>query len=263
MSLSTTERLLLHLPTPPSVLSPPLLPLRLFRTSLPLLLLSALPLALCLPDSRLFLSHHVQHAQNPLRVSGGLSTLQCASWCLRTSGCIKWSLDAAGEPCRLWPLHSSSNALTADREPLYQTKLPEGFAFGTDPAVAYKSRSFQLVGGRTSVVASCREYDPESTPAVPRSQLQYDSMKKLTMTSLWFYIGVWEPETEGEFCDMVSGERVDVPAAWFRYGVVHRSTTNNCMMVSSYGMFTSNCAYQRNGHICEYRPHDPRGDTFE
>ncbi|KAF0288562.1 hypothetical protein FJT64_013063 [Amphibalanus amphitrite] len=177
---------------------------------------------------------------------------RCSALCLRTPSCIKWSRN--NTLCQLHPLHSASNPLTESNNSLYQSKLPEGFSLSADRTVAYRARLFSLLGGREAVISACREYDPEAVPAVPRTKTQYEAMKALTPAGKWLYVGVWEPRVEGEFVDMLTGERVDVPPQWFLYGVVHKSTTSNCMVMLPGGLYTSECNVARHGHICEYRP---------
>ena len=93
---------------------------------LALLLLLSLASARGAVETFHYLSYIVEHAREALADEFG-SLVQCARRCLHTPACVKFSRDHGSGLCRLWPLHSADNPLTADMEPLYQPPLPAGF----------------------------------------------------------------------------------------------------------------------------------------
>ncbi|KAF0308398.1 hypothetical protein FJT64_020379 [Amphibalanus amphitrite] len=199
----------------------------------------------------LYISHTVQHATTPLETVEECSMTQCAVYCHLTDGCVKWSSDPVTRLCQLWPLHSDSNPLTAAAEPLHQPILPEGFIVSDDPSIAYKQRAFSIIGGNVSIISSCRAYDPESFPAFPHTEQQINYLKT-HVTGSYYWIGIWDQETEGVFKDMTTGQTVDLPAAWWWNGVVDTSTTSNCMTLYGSGLWAVACDSEHAGHICQH-----------
>ena len=217
---------------------------------LPLVLLSLL--ASCGGVSGfIYLSHTIAHASTPLNTVEDVSITQCAVWCRLSAGCIKWSHDPSSRLCRLWPLHSVDNPLTETAEPLYQPVLPAEFVLSDDPTIAYRQRSFSIVGGNESIVASCLAYDPEAFPAFPHTEQQI-SYIKTHVTGSYYWIGIWDQQTEGDFRDMTTGQAVQLPAAWWWNSVVDTSTSNNCMTLYSSGLWAVPCTSSHSGHICQY-----------
>ncbi|KAF0305280.1 hypothetical protein FJT64_023061 [Amphibalanus amphitrite] len=199
----------------------------------------------------LYVSHSVQHASRPLKTGGTASLTQCALWCRLTRGCIKWSRDSVTGLCRLWPLHSDSNPLTAAAEPLHQPLLPEGFVLSDDPSIAYRERYVPMVGGNASILASCRAYDPESVPAFPHTERQFNYLKT-HITGYYYWIGIWYRPEEGVFADMTTGRTVDLPAELWWNGWVVASASYRCLTLYSAGPWAVGCGSVREGHTCQY-----------
>ncbi|KAF0302664.1 hypothetical protein FJT64_025247 [Amphibalanus amphitrite] len=120
-----------------------------------------------------------------------------------------------------------------------------------DPTIAYKQRSFSIIGGNVSIISSCQAYDPESFPAFPQT-LQQVQYIKTHVTGSYYFVGIWDEETEGVFKDMTTGEIVDLPPSWWWNGAVDTSTSYNCMTLYSSGLYAVGCGTSQNGHICQY-----------
>ena len=230
-------------------------PLALHR--LPVGLMVTLPvmvmlLSLCTCASGfVYLSHTIAHAVTPLQTSADTSVTVCAILCRMTTGCIKWSHDSASRLCSLYPLHSDSNPLTSSPGSVFQPVLPEGFILSDDPTIAYRQRAFSLVGGNASLIASCRAYDPESFPAFPHTQQQVSYIKTHVIGS-YFWVGMSDQETEGQWKDMTTGQVATLLPQWWWNSAADTSTSNNCMTLYSGGFWAVPCSGTQDGHICQY-----------
>ena len=177
------------------------------------------------------------------------SLTQCAIVCHHSAACVKFSRARDSHLCQLWPLHSPTNPLTADKEPLFQPRLPPGFTASENPAIAYRARKFSLQGGKEAIIDSCREYDPEAFPASPRDMDQLDNIRRDLDTGSFLVIGLWDGEEEGVYRDMVTNEHVTVAARIFDADVA-----NDCISMSSLYVYAVPCNSELQGHVCEYHP---------
>ena len=198
----------------------------------------------------------VVHAETPLTTPVVTpSAVMCAALCVRAEGCLKWSRRREGPEaglCRLWPVHSAANPLTAAAEPLHQYRMPPGYSTASaDRRLAFRGHQTPTAGGR-GLIDRCREDDPESVPAFPTSDEQLGDLLGMQFSQLW--ISINDIRAEGVFEDLFHERTVAVPPEWYQHipNNMFGSDDSDCVLIVTTGIIARPCSRML-GYLCQYR----------
>ena len=203
-------------------------------------------------QSAVFVTRQVQHASTPLRTVQGVSGVLCGLLCLWTADCLKWVRDPATAECRLLPLHSADNPLTAHNGTVHQRPHPPDYRpMPGGGGVTYRPHTRRTSAGQV-LIQLCREDDPQAVPAFITTEDQFNFLKNMSMPFPHQWVSINDFQEEGVYKDLFNTTVVNIDN-WISplYGHFHNEANDGVVFSEGMGLKNRNFGDQYS-YLCEY-----------